>query len=86
MDNLCRAPTTPAMQTKSAGYCKNWHSYPVMAVAAVSLGGSMLLNYLAAEGRQAIPCGSSHICPLDLVAASTRLDRGLGRCCIPACS
>ena len=54
--------------------------HPVMAVAAVSLGGSMLLNYLACEGEQAIPRAAAAIsAPLDLVAASTRLDRGLGR-------
>ncbi|NWK76330.1 YheT family hydrolase [Aquitalea sp. LB_tupeE] len=54
--------------------------HPVMAVAAVSLGGSMLLNYLAKEGKQAIPRAAAAIsAPLDLVAASTRLDRGLGR-------
>ena len=54
--------------------------HPVMAVAAVSLGGSMLLNYLADEGDRAIPRAAAAIsAPLDLVAASTRLDRGLGR-------
>jgi hypothetical protein len=34
---------------------QNWPRYPVMAVAAVSLGGSMLLNYLATRAEQAIP-------------------------------
>jgi len=54
--------------------------YPRMAVAAVSLGGSMLLNYLAEDGDQALPRAAAAIsAPLDLVAASTRLDRGLGK-------
>lgn len=54
--------------------------HPLMAVAAVSLGGSMLLNYLAEEGPSALPRAAAAIsAPLDLVAASTRLDQGLGR-------
>ena len=53
---------------------------PVLAAAAVSLGGSMLLNYLADEGAQALPRAAAAVsAPLDLVAASTRLDRGLGK-------
>lgn len=48
--------------------------------AGVSLGGSMLLNYLAQERDQAIPRAAAAIsAPLDLVAASTRLDKGMGR-------
>lgn len=54
--------------------------FPLMAVAAVSLGGSMLLNYLADEGQAALPRAAAAIsAPLDLVAASTRLDKGLGK-------
>ncbi len=54
--------------------------YPTMAVAAVSLGGSMLLNYLADEGERALPRAAAAVsAPLDLVAASTRLDRGMGK-------
>ncbi|MCP1290070.1 MULTISPECIES: YheT family hydrolase [unclassified Chromobacterium] len=54
--------------------------FPVLAAAAVSLGGSMLLNYLADEGAQALPRAAAAVsAPLDLVAASTRLDRGLGK-------
>jgi hypothetical protein len=48
--------------------------------AGVSLGGSMLLNYLAEEGDRAIPRAAAAIStPLDLTAASRRLDRGLGK-------
>ncbi|WP_082693716.1 molybdopterin adenylyltransferase, partial [Aquitalea magnusonii] len=44
--------------------------HPLMAVAAVSLGGSMLLNYLAEEGPSALPRAAAAIsAPLDLVAA-----------------
>lgn len=54
--------------------------YPSLLVAGVSLGGSMLLNYLAEDGARALPAASAAIsAPLDLCAASTRLDHGLGR-------
>ncbi|WP_215776410.1 YheT family hydrolase [Paludibacterium sp. B53371] len=53
---------------------------PQMYVAGVSLGGSMLLNYLAEDGDHALPHAAAAIStPLDLTAASTQLDRGLGR-------
>ncbi|GGY17383.1 YheT family hydrolase [Paludibacterium paludis] len=53
---------------------------PKLFVAGVSLGGSMLLNYLADEGDTALPLAAAAVsAPLDLVAASTRLDRGMGR-------
>ncbi|TDR70634.1 YheT family hydrolase [Paludibacterium purpuratum] len=48
--------------------------------AGVSLGGSMLLNYLAEDGAAALPCAAAAVStPLDLTAASQQLDRGLGR-------
>jgi len=54
--------------------------YAPLLVAGVSLGGSMLLNYLAEDGAQALPLAAAAIsAPLDLTAASHRLDRGLGR-------
>lgn len=54
--------------------------YPSIFTMAVSLGGSMLLNYLADEQTQAIPLAAAAIStPLDLVASSTKLDKGLGR-------
>lgn len=54
--------------------------FPTLAAAAVSLGGSMLLNYLADEGALALPRAAAAVsAPLDLVAASTQLDRGLGK-------
>ena len=54
--------------------------YPVILASAVSLGGSMLLNYLAEEGAHALPTAAAAIStPLDLHAASTRLDKGLGK-------
>jgi len=54
--------------------------FPTLLVAGVSLGGSMLLNYMAQDGANALPLAAAAIsAPLDLVAASTRLDRGMGR-------
>ena len=54
--------------------------FAAIAAVGVSLGGSMLLNYLAEEGEAALPCAAAAVsAPLDLVAASTRLDRGLGK-------
>ncbi|MFC3532180.1 YheT family hydrolase [Vogesella facilis] len=48
--------------------------------AGVSLGGSMLLRYLGEWGNAALPLAAAAISvPLDLAAASTRLDRGLGK-------
>lgn len=55
------------------------HKGPLFA-AGVSLGGNMLLRYLAAGGSTAIPQAAAAVsAPLDLAAASTRLDRGLSR-------
>ncbi|WP_051228867.1 YheT family hydrolase [Paludibacterium yongneupense] len=52
---------------------------PLLA-AAVSLGGSMLLNYLAQAGTRALPHAAVAVStPLDMIAASTRLNRGLTR-------
>ncbi|NDV12584.1 YheT family hydrolase [Crenobacter caeni] len=52
---------------------------PVFA-AGVSLGGNMLLKYLGETGEAALPMAAAAVSvPLDLTAASTRLDRGLGR-------
>ncbi|QEL55925.1 YheT family hydrolase [Chromobacterium paludis] len=54
--------------------------FAALAAVGVSLGGSMLLNYLAEEGDGALPLAAAAVsAPLDLVAASTRLDRGLGK-------
>ncbi|MBV8045638.1 MAG: alpha/beta fold hydrolase [Paludibacterium sp.] len=54
--------------------------HPCLYAAGVSLGGSMLLNYLAEDGAQAAPRAAAAISvPLDLTAASTRLDRGFGK-------
>lgn len=54
-------------------------SAPVFA-AGVSLGGNMLLKYLGETGDAALPAAAAAVSvPLDLTAASTRLDRGLGR-------
>jgi hypothetical protein len=55
-------------------------AYPTLFATGVSLGGSMLLNYLAEDGAAARPRAAAGISvPLDLTAASTRLDRGLGK-------
>jgi hypothetical protein len=52
---------------------------PLLA-SAVSLGGSMLLNYLAQSGANAVPRAAVAVStPLDMIAASTRLNRGLSR-------
>jgi uncharacterized protein len=54
--------------------------YPRQYVAGVSLGGSMLLNYLGEDGERALPIAAAAISvPLDLTAASRRLDRGFGK-------
>ncbi|MGY8627937.1 YheT family hydrolase [Chromobacterium violaceum] len=54
--------------------------FAAIAAVGVSLGGSMLLNYLADDGQAALPLAAAAVsAPLDLVAASTRLDRGLGK-------
>ncbi|AOZ49728.1 YheT family hydrolase [Chromobacterium vaccinii] len=54
--------------------------FAAIAAVGVSLGGSMLLNYLADDGEAALPQAAAAVsAPLDLVAASTRLDRGLGK-------
>lgn len=48
--------------------------------AGVSLGGNMLLRYLGEQQEQALPLAAAAVSvPLDLQAASTRLDRGLGK-------
>jgi len=48
--------------------------------AGVSLGGNMLLRYLGEQPDSALPLAAAAVsAPLDLAAASTRLDRGLGR-------
>lgn len=53
---------------------------PLLFAAGVSLGGSMLLRYLGEWGGTALPQAAAAISvPLDLAAASTRLDRGLGK-------
>ncbi|MEQ6290750.1 YheT family hydrolase [Vogesella sp. GCM10023246] len=53
---------------------------PQLFAAGVSLGGSMLLHYLGEWGGAALPLAAAAISvPLDLAAASTRLDRGLGK-------
>lgn len=54
--------------------------YATLLVAGVSLGGSMLLNYLGEDGEHALPLAAAAIsAPLDLTAASRKLDRGVGR-------
>lgn len=54
--------------------------HPLLVIVGVSLGGSLVLNYLANEGHQALPVAAAAIStPLDLAAASTRLDSGLGK-------
>jgi hypothetical protein len=53
---------------------------PRLFAAGVSLGGSMLLNYLGEDGADALPLAAAAVSvPLDLTAASRRLDRGLGK-------
>lgn len=48
--------------------------------AGVSLGGNMLLRYLGEQPDSALPLAAAAVsAPLDLAAASTRLDQGLGR-------
>ena len=55
-------------------------NYPLLFAAGISLGGSMLLNYLAAYGQQSKPQAAAAVStPLDLTAASMQLDRGLGQ-------
>ncbi len=53
--------------------------HPLFA-AGVSLGGNMLLKYLGESGTAALAQAAAAVSvPLDLAAASTCLDRGLGR-------
>lgn len=53
---------------------------PQLFAAGVSLGGNMLLRHMGEQGSQAIPLAAAAIsAPLDLAAASTRLDHGVGR-------
>lgn len=53
--------------------------HPLLA-AGVSLGGNMLLKYLGEQGDAALPVAAAAVsAPLDLAAASTRLDHGMGR-------
>ena len=53
---------------------------PQLFAVGVSLGGNMLLRHMGEQGSQAIPLAAAAIsAPLDLAAASTRLDRGVGR-------
>ncbi|AXK40213.1 YheT family hydrolase [Crenobacter cavernae] len=48
--------------------------------AGVSLGGNMLLKYLGETGTDALPLACAAVSvPVDLAAASTRLDVGFGR-------
>ncbi|WP_082824075.1 YheT family hydrolase [Crenobacter luteus] len=48
--------------------------------AGVSLGGNMLLKHLGEAGAAALPAACAAVSvPLDLAAASTRLDAGFGR-------
>lgn len=55
-------------------------NHPQLFAAGVSLGGNMLLRYLGEQQSAALPLAAAAIsAPLDLAAASTRLDRGLGR-------
>lgn len=54
--------------------------HPRLFAAGVSLGGSMLLNYLGEDRAAAVPLAAAAISvPLDLTAASRRLDRGFGK-------
>lgn len=54
--------------------------HPQLFAAGVSLGGNMLLRYLGEQQEQALPLAAAAVSvPVDLGAASTRLDRGLGK-------
>lgn len=54
--------------------------HPHLAVVGISLGGSIVLHYLAEAGSEALPLAAAAVStPLDLAAARSRLDRGLGR-------
>lgn len=54
--------------------------HPLLFAAGVSLGGNMLLKYLGEAGDDTpVHTAAAISAPLDLAAASTRLDVGLGR-------
>ena len=51
--------------------------YPRICAVGISLGGNALAKYLAEQGRHAIPQAAAVVsAPLDLTAASHRLERG----------
>ncbi|SCK26978.1 YheT family hydrolase [Vogesella sp. LIG4] len=53
---------------------------PLLFAVGVSLGGNMLLRYLGEQGAAALPLAAAAVSvPVDLTAASSRLDRGLGK-------
>ena len=53
---------------------------PQLFAAGVSLGGNMLLRYMGEQAHAALPLAAAAVSvPLDLAAASTRLDRGFGK-------
>ena len=54
--------------------------YPRIFAVGISLGGNALAKYLAEQGNRAIPQAAAVVsAPLDLTAASHRLERGLSK-------
>ena len=54
--------------------------YPRICAVGISLGGNALAKYLAEQGSRAIPQAAAVVsAPLDLTAASHRLERGLSK-------
>ena len=54
--------------------------YPRIFAVGISLGGNALAKYLAEQGSRAIPQAAAVVsAPLDLTAASHRLERGLSK-------
>ena len=64
--------------TEVAHMLQLMHSrYPRICAVGISLGGNALAKYLAEQGRHAIPQAAAVVsAPLDLTAASHRLERG----------
>ena len=67
--------------TEVAHMLQLMHSrYPRICAVGISLGGNALAKYLAEQGSHAIPQAAAVVsAPLDLTAASHRLERGLSK-------